>query len=502
MRRLALLQGRTLLLFCLVGGWGCMSACRPLHAQSTTGGLAGTIFDPANAVLPDAQIFLESEATGAVLIAISDNSGNYRFVDLAPGSYGLSVDVPGFAFFKEPHVQIELGRQTRLDVRLLIASTKSTVEVTTPVAPFVKTGAPEFSTNFTSSELFLLPSNTRRWSSFALLSPGVVSDQAGLGLLSFRGINVLLNNSTVDGADNNQAFFSEERGGVHAPYSISTGAVEEFQVNTSNYSAEYGRSAGGVINTVTKSGGNELHGEVFFFERNSALAATNPFTTLTTTDPSGNFSTSPDKPASDRQQMGLALGGPIKKDRLFWFYSFDYVRKNYPAISRVGSPQAIYAKPLAVIPTGTYLGFPITCANLPPYNTSNAFYANVFQFEATQGACEVYDRLDMPSYGAGAQQYHKGLQMVQTLSGVVPRTGTQTLNFPKLDWQINDRNRTSVEYNRQRWNSPNGVQSQTSTQYGVNSFGNSTEAVDWVVARLTSYLTENVGNEIRFQYGS
>ncbi len=500
MWRLAFLQGRTLLLFCLVGGWVCMLAGRPVRAQSTTGGVAGTISDPTHAVVPHARVLLQSDATGAALIALTDRSGNFRFVDLAPGTYSLSVDVPGFAFYKQRHVLVELGRQTRVEISLLVASTQSTVAVTAPVAPSVKTNTPEFSTNFTSTDIQQMPSDTRRWSSFALLSPGVVSDQAGLGLLSFRGINVLLNNSTVDGADNNQAFFSEERGGVHSPYSISPGAVEQFQVNTSNYSAEYGRSAGGVINTVTKSGGNGLHGEVFYFERNNALAATNAFATLTTTDSTGNFSTNPDMPSGDRNQMGFAVGGPIKKDRLFWFYSFDYVRSNNPAISRVGSPQAIFAQPLAVVPTGQYLGFPITCANLPPYNISNGLYANVFQFEATQGACEVYDRLDMPSYTAGAEQYHKGLQLVQSVSGVVPRTGEQTLNFPKIDWQINDRNRASVEYNRQRWSSPNGVQSQTSTQYGANSFGNRSENVDWIIARLTSYLTENVGNQIRFQY--
>src|SRR6202000_2568448 len=95
------------------------------------------------------------------------------------------------------------------------------------------------------------------------LAPGVTPDQNGYGLLSFRGMSTLLNNNTVDGADNNQAFFSEERGRTRIGYSTPKAAVEEFQVNTSNYSAEYGRSAGGVVNTVTKSGTNQIHGEVY-----------------------------------------------------------------------------------------------------------------------------------------------------------------------------------------------------------------------------------------------
>jgi hypothetical protein len=477
-----------------------MGTVRWLMAQSTTGGLAGTVYDPAHAVFPQAQLLLKGPSTGAVFHGTSGPTGRYHFEDLPPGSYLLDVYAPGFALYESAPIVVELGRRTRLDVTLRVATAQATVQVETAVVPFMKLATPGVSTNFTASELANLPSDSRRWTSFALLSPGVVSDQSGRGLLSFRGTSVLLNNNTVDGADNNQAFFSEERGGVRAPYSISMGAVQEFQVNNANYSAEYGRAAGGVINTVTKSGANELHGEAFLFYRNAVLGATNPFTTLTSPGASGVFTTTPIKPDNERKQTGFALGGPIKRDRLFLFYSFDYEQKDFPAIARTGSPQAVFASPLARVPSGTYLGFPITCANLPPYS-SGGFYSSVFQFEATQGACEVYDRLDMTDYAAGVAQYQKGLQMVLSLSGAVPRSGSQTLNFPKLDWQINDRNHASFAYNRMRWNSFNGVQTQTSTQYGVNSFGNDTVDVDWGVARLASFLTENAANEARFQYG-
>ncbi len=114
-------------------------------------------------------------------------------------------------------------------------------------------------------------------------------------------------------------------------------AVEQFQVNTADYSAEYGRAAGGVINTVTKSGTNTLNGEIFFFERNSSLGAVNPFTTLTAfNNAGGDFVTSPYKPPDVRRQIGFAIGGPIVKDRLFWFYSFDDETRNFPSVSRVG----------------------------------------------------------------------------------------------------------------------------------------------------------------------
>ena len=145
----------------------------------------------------------------------------------------------------------------------------------------LETSSAAITTNLSNTTLENLPSNGRRWSNFALLAAGVTPDQNGNGLLSFRGISVLLNNNTIDGVDNNQAFFSEERGRTRIGYSTTQAAVQEFQVNTSNYAAEYGRAAGGVVNTVTRSGGNQFHGQAFFYDRDNDWGATNPYTTLT-----------------------------------------------------------------------------------------------------------------------------------------------------------------------------------------------------------------------------
>ncbi len=500
MLRLLLPHRRAAVVLCLL----VLLAHLSLRAQSTTGVLGGTVYDPRHAVLPDARIVVLNEATGEEFIGYSDGSGNYTLANLPPGTYSVDISAGAFTAYTATHVVIELGRRTPLNTTLQVGATQSTVNVET-VIPFIRATYPSVASNITENDLLNLPSDSRRWSSFALLTPGVVSDLQGKGLLSFRGVSVLLNNNTVDGADNNEAFFSEERGRTRAPYSISMAAVEQFQVNTADYSAEYGRSAGGVINTVTKSGTNRLHGQAFFFERNSSLAAVNPYTTLTSLH-GGEFLTSPYRPLDDRKQFGFGVGGPIIKDRLFWFYSFDREDRNFPSVSRVGYPRAIYTQPVASIPSGTYLGFPITCANLPPYNAGGAqgnspYYASVFQFEATQGACELYDRLDLPSYQKGVQQYQQGLQLIDTLTGLAPRTGTQTLNFPKLDWQVNERNHATISYNRMRWSSPNGVQTQSSTQYGVNSLGNDYVSVDWGIGRLTTFLTENIGNEFRVQLG-
>src|SRR6202034_1717392 len=148
-------------------------------------------------------------------------------------------------------------------------------------APVLKTESAEISETLTSKEILNLPLNGGRWSDLALLTPGAVSDGNGFGLIVFRGISPLLNNVEIDGADDNQAFFSEERGRTREGYSTSQIGIAEFQVNTGVYSAEYGRAAGGEITSITKSGTNEIHGQAYFFDRDNTWGAINPFTTLT-----------------------------------------------------------------------------------------------------------------------------------------------------------------------------------------------------------------------------
>ena len=153
---------------------------------------------------------------------------------------------------------VEVGRETKLEVALQVGPVTGTVDVSAE-APVINTNQQDFSTNINQTSINELPINGRRWSNFALLTPGAVPD-GNFGLISFRGISGLLNNNTIDGGDNNQAFFAEERGRTRISYSVSQAAIREFQVNTSSYSAEYGRSAGGVVNAITKSGTNEFHG--------------------------------------------------------------------------------------------------------------------------------------------------------------------------------------------------------------------------------------------------
>src|SRR5215468_7369173 len=279
-------------------------------AQSTTdGAVGGTITDSSGAAVSGAKVIIKNNGTNASDSTTTDDTGYFRIAKLAPAEYTLTVESNGFAPYKAEQVVVQIGTITEINPRLGVASAGATVVVTAEL-PVINTVSQDFSNVVDEKAVTNLPINNGRWSSFALLTPGAVNDSSGFGLISFRGISPLLNNSTVDGGDNNQAFFSEERGRTRIGYTISKAAVQEFQVNTSNYSSEYGRAAGAVVNTVTKSGGNEFHGEGYFYDRNNAWGATNHTTVVSTQNPNGTFSNKPIKPKDVRKIYGFGAGGP------------------------------------------------------------------------------------------------------------------------------------------------------------------------------------------------
>ncbi len=236
-------------------------------AQSATAGaISGTVTDQTGAVVPNAKVTVTSNATNAVSETVAGVNGEFRVSNLSPGKYSVTVNAANFGAYKAATL-VEVGLSTRVDARLSVSAAGEIVQVVDE-APLVNTEHHDFSTNVNQTSINELPINGRRWSNFALLTPGATPD-GDFGLISFRGISGLLNNNTIDGGDNNQAFFSEERGRTRASYVISQSAVREFQVNTSNYSAEYGRSAGGVVNAVTKSGSNQFHGSAFWYIRDN-----------------------------------------------------------------------------------------------------------------------------------------------------------------------------------------------------------------------------------------
>lgn len=440
------------------------------HAQTAVdGAIGGTVMDSSGAVVPNATIVVHNVGTNAEQTAESDASGYYRIIHLQPGTYTVTVKAKGFSELKVQDATVQVGLLTDVDAHLSVGATAQTVEVT-GAAPIVNTTSPDFAGVIPQETLNSLPENNYRWSAAALLTPGVTNDSNGFGLLSFRGASTLLNNVTIDGTDDNQAYFSEERGRTRAGYSTIKDAVQEFQVNTSNYSAEYGRSAGGIVNSVTKSGSNQFHGDIYYFDRDSDWNAQNYYVQHPVQVSPGVYQSKSFKPTDLRRQYGFTVGGPILRDKLFFFLAGDRYYHDFPGAA-------------------TILG---TSSNANFY-TTNGSYA---QTQITQLA-----KATGMSTGAATSYYTSGINGLVSMLGSQPRTGGQTILFPKLDWQINQKNRASVEANRMRWTSPAGIQTAPAVAYGRSSFGNDYVRDNWIVGKLDTFVTKSVSNEVRYMYG-
>jgi hypothetical protein len=424
-------------------------------AQSTTtGSIGGVVSNPNKEVVPGASVTVKNTGTNKEDTATTDDTGRFKVANLQPGTYSVTVNSSGFSPMTAENVVVEVGRETSLEVALSVGPVTGTVDVSAE-APVINTTQQDFSSNINQTSINELPINGRRWSNFALLTPGAVPDGT-FGLISFRGISGLLNNNTIDGGDNNQAFFAEERGRTRISYSVSQAAIREFQVNTSSYSAEYGRSAGGVVNAITKSGTNEFHGGVFYYQRNNKWGARNPLAFRSVPNPSGSgFVPQGYKPKDVRHQFGGTIGGPIVKDKAFFFFSYDQQKRNFPGLS-------IFSQN----------GF---------LNTAN--------------------RTAILARGLTNTQIDSALSFLNSISGPVPRTGDQKLFLPKVDWTINDANTLTVSYNRLRWASPAGIQTQATNTRAIDNFGDDFVQIDSLNVKLASTLTPNLLNEFRFQWG-
>jgi hypothetical protein len=455
-------------------------------AQSTTfGAIGGVVTNPNKEVVPSAAVTIKNMGTNKEDTATTDDQGRFKVANLQPGSYSITINGSGFTPFTQDGIVVEVGRETSLDIALSIGAVTGSVDVTAE-APVINTTQQDFSSNFNQTSINELPINGRRWSNFALLSPGAVPDGT-FGLISFRGISGLLNNSTIDGGDNNQAFFAEERGRTRISYSISQAAIREFQVNTSSYSAEYGRSAGGVVNAVTKSGTNEFHGDLFYYQRNNKWGARNPLATNSVLQ-NGVFTNVGIKPTDVRHQFGGTIGGPIVKDKAFFFFSYDEQKRNFPGLARFTQANFLNTADRCLLTSalGTVLAnATTTCPGL--INASRGTLNNTNPLVTGKGLTNA--------------QVDNALNFLNSLSGEVPRRGDQRLLLPKIDWNINDKNIFTASYNRLRWNSPAGIQTQATNTRARDNFGDDFVEIDSLNIRLASTLTPTLLNEFRFQWG-
>ncbi len=336
-----------------------------------TGDLHVTVKDPKGNIVTSATVTAQDVAKGLERTATSDGQGGYSARLLPPGNYTVSVVVPGFTKVQNTGVQITVGGLVELPVTLTVAGGKEVVEVFSQ-AELVETSRSSTTDTIGERRIDNLPINGRNYINFTLTDSQVVRDNApnvgaaptsGLNMSGQRARSNLVNVDGADATDNSV-------NGVRS--TVSQEDVQEFQIITNSYAAEYGRAAGGVVNIITRSGSNDFHGDVFGFLRNRAFQAVNPFSTVP-------------NPAYTRVQAGTAFGGAIKKDKTYYFFSYEVTRRHETGFSSIG--QGNFG--LTPFDTSAFFGAPAGSVNLQLTSDQIAFLANP-AVDATVAASPAY----------------------------------------------------------------------------------------------------------------
>jgi len=289
----------------------------PALAQFETGNIVGTIKDSTGAVVPQAKVTLTNTQTGVTVEKFSDANGNYEFFTLRPGAYVVTAEKAGFSIALVDNIQVTVGARQRIDLNMAVGQLSETVEVSARTV-LLQTDSSDRSQVITGEQTRALPLNGREYSALALLSPGVrlsALNTGGFtpreGSFNVNGLRSTFNNFLIDGVDNN-AYGTSNQGFSNQVMQPAPDAVGEFKVVTNNMSAEYGRSAGATINVAYASGTNTIRGSAWEFMRRTELNATGFFRPATGV-----------KPGFDRDQFGGVIGGPIVRNKAFFFSDFE-----------------------------------------------------------------------------------------------------------------------------------------------------------------------------------
>lgn len=418
------------------------------QSQGGTGQIAGIVSDATGAVVPNATVKLTSNSTGISQTVTADSSGNYRFVLLQPGKYALVVTAASFGESKL-EVEVQVGRVTDANVTLVAGNVSAVVEV---AADGVQTTTSNFDAVQNEQAITNLPINGRRFQDFVTLTPTAQVDpsRGQISLSGQRGIN---SNINVDGVDYNQPFFGGIRGGErsNSAFTIPQESIREFQVVAAGYSAEFGRSSGGIVNVATKSGGNTVRGSAFYLIRPKQLARGNSFAKALA-DQRLNALGLEATLAPTQHQWGGSIGGPIVKNRLFYFGSYEQ--------QRFRAPRQVLFQNLVGIST----------ANL----TNAAAQTEAFNF-----------------YRSNEVQY-------QATNDAIAALG-------KIDGVINSKNRFNVRYNYSTNKALNAVSTgetalDPTTTLSLSTNGTERDRNHIVVGQFISNFTSNILNEARFQF--
>lgn len=311
-----------------------LAVAGPAHGQVNTADLSGAVLDPQGAVVPGAKVSVRNLATGVTRTAETDADGAYRFVGLPPGRYELSVDAKGFARMVAPELVLTIGQSGIYNPTLTLATGAETVHVEDSVTELIETQRTAVAETVDSRRITNLPINGRNYINFTLLTSQAQRDSApSIGAAPTSGINfggqrARSNQVSVDGAD----AVDNSVNGIRA--TVSQEAVQEFQLIISNYMPEFGRATGGVINIVTKGGSNTTHGNLFGYLRHKSIQARNPFSVEV--DPAtGNVRAV--KQGYTRVQAGATIGGPIQRDKTWYFFSYETTRRQETGFTNIGA---------------------------------------------------------------------------------------------------------------------------------------------------------------------
>jgi hypothetical protein len=485
---------------------------------AATGDLHVTVKDPKGGFITNATVTVKDAAKGLVRAATSDGQGGYSSQLLPPGTYSVTVDAPGFTGVLNTGVLITVGGLVDLPVTLSVATGKEVIEVSAQ-GDLVETSRSSTTDTIGQRRIDNLPINGRNYINFTLTDSQVVRDNApntgaaptsGLNMSGQRARSNLVN---VDGAD------ATDNGVNGVRSTVSQEAVQEFQIITNSYAAEYGRAAGGVVNIITRSGSNDFHGDLFGYLRNRNFQAVNPFSTVP-------------NPAYTRVQGGVAFGGPIKKDKTYYYFAYEVTRRHETGFSSIGAPSNLgyyglqdfdttqVGLPFGVLPlTSSQIGFLTSPTTITEELASPAFAQAVGQYTALAGASS-----GMALNGAWPTGLTGGLAGIGGFATVcttppcfVPTSyqtiGSQAGNFPvfegtsvyslRIDHNVSVNNRLMLRANV----SPStitGIEVGGQDQpFGQNAYSRTSQQTFRDVAGVaqdTWTIGTNKVNEFRFQY--
>lgn len=445
-------------IFCLLFGIGQIFA----QGGAATGQITGVVSDVNGAIVPNAAVTITNKGTNQTQTANTSDEGVYRFVLLQPGTYTVKASAASFAE-QSLDVEVQVGRATDANFTLGAGAVGAEVTVT---AEGVQTTSSQSDAVLNETAINSLPINGRRFQDFVTLTPTAQVDpsRGQISLSGQRGINTNIN---VDGVDYNQPFFGGIRGGERSnlAFTIPQESIKEFQVVAAGYSAEFGRSSGGIVNAVTKSGDNSLRGSLFYLLRPSRLARGNEFSQALQEQrlAAAGFDATL---APTQQQFGGSVGGPIIKDRIFYFASYEQQRFRAPR-------QVLF---------GNLAGFALPASATGPV-TPTAPAVTAAQQSARQGILDFFRGLETP----------------------FEQTNDAYALLGRIDWNISNNNRFNVRYNFSKNDAVNAVSTGENSLDPTTGRALSTNGIEGNrnnigVAQLITNLGASTVNELRLQF--